>query len=62
LKQKLKTEINELTSTVEWMQARLNIESGYEMMMALHAKLEDSNEILFEEIIRLRRPDLQIKL
>jgi len=44
------------------MQARLNIESGYEMMMALHAKLEDSNEILFEEIIRLRRPDLQIKL
>jgi len=44
------------------MQARLNIESGYEMMMALHAKLEDSNEIFFEEIIRLRRPDLQIKL
>lgn len=62
MKQKLKTKINELTSTVEWMQARLNIESGYEMMMALHAKLEDSNEIFFEEIIRLRRPDLQIKL
>ena len=62
MKQKLKTKIDELTSTVEWMQARMNIESGYEMVMALYAKLEDSNEILFEEIIRLRRPDLQIKL